>query len=147
MSEILEYTSPEDGLKLMVEVTNLSHVANVQTTVRSIAKKLGFSELASHKAATSASELASNLVHHANNGGSIIIREIRKSGYVGIEIVSDDSGPGIKDVDLALQDGYSTGNGLGSGLPAVKRIMDELEITVTGDSKTCIKTRLWYLCE
>ncbi|WMW21494.1 anti-sigma regulatory factor [Methanolobus mangrovi] len=147
MSEICEYTSPENGLKSMVEVTNLSHVANVQTTVRSIAKKLGFSELASHKAATSASELASNLVHHASNGGSITIREVRKDGYIGIEIVSNDSGPGIMDVDLALQDGYSTGNGLGSGLPAVKRIMDELDISVTGDSKTCITTRLWYLCE
>jgi serine/threonine-protein kinase RsbT len=147
MSESGDYAFTEKSLEATVDVTNLIHVANVQTKALSIARKLRFSDIDAHKVATSASELASNLVQHTLSGGTITIRELRKEGHVGIELVSNDSGPGIKDVERVLVDGYSTGSGLGSGLPAVKRIMDELEISVTDDTNTCITTRLWYSCE
>ncbi|TQD24880.1 anti-sigma regulatory factor [Methanolobus vulcani] len=147
MSEIKDCSFPENGLEVVVEIKNLAHVANAQTQVLSIARKLCFSEIDAHKAATSASELASNLVHHTLIGGTIRIRELRKEGYVGIEIVSNDSGPGIMDVEQVLQDGYSTGPGLGSGLPSIRRMMDELEISVIDNTNTCITTRLWCPCE
>ncbi|WP_340820268.1 ATP-binding protein [Methanolobus sp. WCC4] len=147
MSDNCDNTFPGDDQEVTIEVKDRPHVANVQTSARWVAKKLGFSHIDVCRAASSASELASNLIFHASYGGSITIRAVMKDGVVGIEIVSCDEGPGIKDVELALQDGYSTGPGLGSGLPAVNRAMDELEITVTDDSHTLIITRLWHSCE
>ncbi|KXS43973.1 MAG: anti-sigma regulatory factor [Methanolobus sp. T82-4] len=147
MSDIPASGSAGENLEARVEVTRIAHVANVQTKVRAITRILGFPEMYIFRAAISASELASNLVYHTTAGGTISIKGIRKKGCIGIEIISDDSGPGIKDVNMALQDGYSTGPGLGSGLPAVERLMDELEILVTDDFKTCIRSRLWYFCE
>ena len=147
MSEDCEYTFPGDNLEVTIQVKSLPHVANVQMSTRWLAKKLVFSPVDVCRAVSSASELASNLVFHATDGGTITIRAVMKDGVAGIELISCDEGPGIKDVELALQDGYSTGPGLGSGLPAVKRAMDELEITVTEDSHTCIRTRLWHSCE
>ncbi|WMW26146.1 ATP-binding protein [Methanolobus sediminis] len=147
MSETGDNAFTEKYLEATIEVTNLVHVANVQTKALSFARKLCFSDIDAHKVATSASELASNLVYHTLSGGTITICELRKKGYVGIELISNDSGPGIKDAERVLVDGYSTGPGLGSGLSAVKRMMDELEISVTDDTNTCIITRLWYSCE
>lgn len=147
MYEDCEYPFPVNDYEITIQVKNTPHIANVQTNARCVAKKLGFSHVDIFRLASSASELASNLVFHAKDGGSITIRAIMNDGRVGIELISCDEGPGIKDVELALQDGYSTGPGLGSGLPAIKRTMDELEITVTDNSHTFIRTRLWHSCE
>jgi anti-sigma regulatory factor (Ser/Thr protein kinase) len=71
-------------------------------------------------------ELASNLVQHAS-GGTVTLSRIEDSGHVGIQIESEDSGPGISDLEQAVTDGYSTAGGLGIGLGTVNRLTDELE--------------------
>lgn len=58
----------------------------------------------------------------------MIIKVLSESPKKGIEIVAEDKGPGIPDIEMAMQDGYSTSKGLGQGLPGTKRLMDEFEI-------------------
>ena len=60
-----------------------------------------------------------------------------------IEIVAEDDGPGIPDIDRAIQDGYSTGRGLGLGLPGARRLMDEFEIDSTVGQGTTVIMRRW----
>ena len=66
--------------------------------------------------------------------------------YVGIEVVAEDDGPGIPDVGLAMQDGFSTSGGLGGGLPGVERLMDEFEITSAAGAGTRVVARKWQPC-
>ena len=65
------------------------------------------------------------------------------NGKLGVEITATDDGPGIPDVGLAMQDGFSTSGGLGLGLPGVRRLMDEFEIHSTFGKGTRVKARKW----
>jgi serine/threonine-protein kinase RsbT len=93
--------------------------------------------------ATAVSELAHNLVRHATRGGTITVTVLRRSDKNGIEVIAEDDGPGIPDVTLAMQDGFSSTDGLGSGLPGAKRLMDDFEITSTVGTGTRIVARKW----
>ncbi len=102
----------------------------VISIARMLARKAGFNENDEFLIAAAASELATNIYRYAS-AGEVAIRIIRDSGNsrAGIELLASDSGPGIENVDLAMQDKYTTKKGsLGSGLPSVKRIMDEFTI-------------------
>jgi serine/threonine-protein kinase RsbT len=92
--------------------------------------------------ALATTELATNLLKYARHGNITLIPLKPISGAAGIEVVSGDEGPGIPDVAAAMQNGHSTGGGLGGGLPGVNRLMDEMEIT-TGPSGTRIVARKW----
>lgn len=96
--------------------------------------------------ATSVSELANNLFFHCPMGGRITITPLRNNGQVGIEVIAEDDGPGIPDIESAMQDGFTTNKGLGGGLPGVKRLMDEFEITSEVGEGTKIITRKWQTC-
>ena len=89
---------------------------------------IGFDEKASEEIAIAVSELASNLIKYAR-GGKLTLAPIDESARAGIQVESLDGGPGIADVELALSDGFSTGGGLGYGLGAVNRFMDQFEIS------------------
>ena len=68
-------------------------------------------------------------MRYATDGrGEVAIRELDASGRIGIEIVVSDDGPGIAGVDQALRDGYTSGSGMGMGLPGTRRLMDEMSI-------------------
>jgi serine/threonine-protein kinase RsbT len=82
-----------------------------------------------------------NLLRYAR-GGTLLVAPIDGAAGRGIQIESRDQGPGIPDVCLAMEDGYSTGGGLGSGLPAVRRLMDSFDIA-TGPDGTAIVARKW----
>jgi anti-sigma regulatory factor (Ser/Thr protein kinase) len=92
----------------------------------SFADLLGFPPADCAEIALVVAELASNLVQHAT-GGSIKLSRIEASGNAGIQIESEDSGPGISDLEQAVTDGYSTVGGLGIGLGTVNRLTDKLE--------------------
>ncbi len=79
---------------------------------------------------------------HTNKGGTLSFIPVRNEKIEGIEIISEDEGPGIPDIELAMQDGFSTCGGLGGGLPGVKRLMDEFEIT-SKETGTRIVARKW----
>lgn len=92
--------------------------------------------------ATSISELARNIVRYAIRG-EVIIRQIDGAGRRGIEVVAVDEGPGIADLTLAMQDGFSTSGSLGLGLPGVRRLMDEFEIVSDLGKGTTVTVRKW----
>ena len=111
-----------------------------------LTEAVGFGQARPSYVATAVSELASNLFCHATRGGTITLTALRREGEVGIEVVAEDDGPGVSDVEQAMQDGFSTSGGLGGGLPGVKRLMDEFEITSTIGVGTRVAARKWQPC-
>lgn len=108
---------------------------------RRLAVSLGFDRGDAETVALAASELAMNLYRYAVEG-EIVLRTVADGARRGLEIESQDAGPGIPDPELALRDGYTTGGGLGSGLPSVRRLTDDFELT-TQPSGTRIVVRKW----
>jgi serine/threonine-protein kinase RsbT len=106
-----------------------------------LARAVGFSATERAMIVVAVSELATNLARYARNG-FLRMSEATDEGRHGICIESWDEGPGIADLAHAMQDGTSTGGGLGSGLPAVRRMMDTFTIS-TGPAGTEIAARKW----
>ena len=109
---------------------------------RQLASQCGFPSTDTAVVATAISELARNIVRYAVRG-EVILRLVDDNGRRGIEVVAADDGPGIPDIGLAMQDGYSTSGGLGLGLPGVRRIMDEFDITSEPDRGTTVTVTKW----
>jgi serine/threonine-protein kinase RsbT len=109
---------------------------------RELASKCGFPTTDLAVIATAISELARNIVRYALHG-EIVVRLVEDHLKRGVEVVATDDGPGILDVSLAMQDGYSTSGGLGLGLPGTRRLMDEFEITTDFGKGTKVTVRRW----
>jgi serine/threonine-protein kinase RsbT len=109
--------------------------------VARLARALRFGTLDAGIIDVTIAELASNVLRYAE-GGQLSARPMTGPRGTGLQLECVDHGPGISDLELALQDGYSTGGGYGSGLPAVRRLMDELEIA-SGPWGTRVTTRKW----
>lgn len=109
---------------------------------RALATELGFSAVDATFVATAISELARNILVYARKG-DITLRAVQRSTRKGIEILACDDGPGIPDVPLALRDGFSTSGSLGLGLPGVRRLMDEFEITSQPGRGTTVTVKRW----
>ena len=93
--------------------------------------------------ATAISELARNILTYAGEGEiEVAVEEV--GGRRGLLIVARDEGPGIADISLALQDGYSTSRSLGIGLPGVRRLMDEFEVISEPGSGTVVRALKWH---
>jgi serine/threonine-protein kinase RsbT len=117
---------------------------------REIARQIGFGMVDQSRIATAVSELTRNIVRYATGGaGEVTIRVVPAGphagapGARGIEIVAADEGPGIPDVELSLLDGYTSGPGMGLGLPGAKRLMDEMEIQSALGQGTTVTIRKW----
>src|SRR6188508_1233331 len=89
-------------------------IVRVRKRVRDWAVGLGFSLVDQTKLVTAASELARNTLIYGR-GGTLILEAIQNERKRGLRLTFEDSGPGIADVDQALKDGFTTGNGLGLG--------------------------------
>lgn len=109
---------------------------------RELASELGFAPTDSTLVATAISELARNIVRYAKHG-EILIRSVQFGDRVGIAVVARDKGPGIADISLAMQDGFSTSGGLGLGLPGVKRLVDEFHLVSDTNSGTTVTIKKW----
>ena len=96
--------------------------------VRAVAARMGFRVVDQTRLATVASELARNVVKYARRGRMIAQPVEGPLGRKGLRLIFEDSGPGIPDIAAAMRDGFSTGRGLGKGLPGSKRLVDEFEI-------------------
>jgi serine/threonine-protein kinase RsbT len=115
---------------------------------RETAKQLGFGAVDQSRIATAVSELTRNVVRYATDGrGEVAIRGLAPTAEsrnrVGIEIVVSDAGPGIPDVDQALRDGFTSGGGMGMGLPGTRRLMDEMSIDSEVGRGTTVTIRKW----
>ncbi|HEU5011720.1 MAG TPA: anti-sigma regulatory factor [Roseiflexaceae bacterium] len=113
-----------------------------RTLARDTAKAIGFGAIDQARIATAVSELARNIFLYAGSG-TVTVKGLDRNGRKGIEIVCDDQGPGITNIDLVMQDGYSTSRGMGMGLPGAKRLMDEFDIRSREGEGTTITCRKW----
>jgi len=102
-------------------------IVKVRQIVREISKKMRFDIVAQTKVVTAASELTRNVLEYAGKG-EIIIEEINDSHKRGLKITVIDKGLGIPDINLAMEDGFSSGKGLGKGLSGTKKLMDKFYI-------------------
>lgn len=106
------------------------------------ATRLSFGTLERTKFVTAASELARNTLVHGE-GGTVTLVEVEKDGRQGIRLIFEDHGPGIPNIEKALEDGYTTGNSMGLGLGGAKRLVNEFEITSTPGSGTRVSIVQW----
>lgn len=104
--------------------------------------ELGFNGSDLTLVATAISEVARNIVDHAKRG-EIILATVNHGSRQGITIIARDEGPGIPDVDRAMEYGYSTRKGLGVGLPGAKWLMDEFEIDSKVGQGTTVTMKKW----
>ena len=109
---------------------------------RTLAGELGFQQGDLTLVATAISELARNIVRYARRG-EIVLHPIEDGSVPGIVITARDEGPGIIDVNRAMEQGYSTSGGLGMGLPGVRRIMDKFEIVSEIGRGTVVTVTKW----
>jgi serine/threonine-protein kinase RsbT len=109
---------------------------------RIVGRAAGLSSIDLTLIATAMSEVARNILAYAREG-RIILGTLNDDGRKCIMVVAEDGGPGIVDVSLAMQDGYSTGKGLGIGLPGARRLMDEFQITSIAGKGTVVTMKKW----
>jgi serine/threonine-protein kinase RsbT len=119
-------------------------IVSARQLARQAAIESGFGAIDQSRIATAVSELTRNVVRYAtNSAGSMRIRKITDQAKIGIEIVVADDGPGISDVALVMQDGYTSGKGMGLGLPGTKRLMDQMDIESSPGRGTVVTIRKW----
>ena len=123
-------------------ITSENDIVMARKVVRAAATTLGFGITDVTRIVTAASELTRNIYHYAKSG-VVRWRSLNQAAKVGLELTFEDSGPGIADVPKAMEVGFSTGKGLGMGLPGSKRLMDELTIESTVGKGTTVVVRKW----
>ncbi len=102
-------------------------VVLVRQVVRNLAVELQFGIVDQTKIVTAASELARNTLAHGG-GGSVRLEIVQEGNRRGVRLIFEDTGPGIRDIEQAMRDGYTTGNGMGLGLGGTKRLTHEFTI-------------------
>jgi len=117
-------------------------VVLARQAVRKAAQQLGFSIVEQTKVITAASELARNAVVYGG-GGTLALEIVEKNSKRGLQLTISDQGPGIKDLSLAMKDGYTTGGGLGMGLPGAKRLVNDFAITSEPGTGTTVTVTRW----
>jgi len=126
---------------IRITVSSEPHVQVARQAARALARTVGLDANAVECVTLAVSELATNLLRYAP-GGEIVLDLAEGRRGRGVRIESRDGGPGIADLTLALRDGYSTGGGLGHGLPGVRRLMDDFEIE-SGPDGTLVRAHKW----
>jgi serine/threonine-protein kinase RsbT len=109
---------------------------------RELAKPLKFSSSEITLIATAISEVARNIVTYAKHG-EIVLTLVTQGRRRGIRVVAHDQGPGIENIERAMQDGFSTSSSLGLGLPGSKRLMDEFDIVSALGKGTTVTMTKW----
>jgi serine/threonine-protein kinase RsbT len=128
--------------EVRVTVASDQDIVTARQQGRRLAEESGFTASDLTLIATAISEVARNIVRYATRG-DILLRLIENDREQGVEVVAVDQGPGIPDVSLALQEGYSTSGGLGLGLAGVRRLMDEFQIRSRFSRGTTVTLRKW----
>lgn len=128
--------------EILVSIRSDIDVVFARQEGRKMAAELGFNTVDATLIATAISEVARNIVNYAGQG-EIVLSKVEKESHKGIFIIARDKGPGIPDISLAMQDGYSTSKGLGLGLPGSKRIVDDFEIESEVGKGTTVKMTKW----
>lgn len=120
-------TQVPEGMNIELCIAESMDIVRARADARQLAALIGFSPADQTRLATAVSELSRNILQYAGKG-CCQMRDVSTEADLGIQIVFEDNGPGIANIPLAIQDGYSTGGGLGAGLPGTKRLMDSFAI-------------------
>jgi serine/threonine-protein kinase RsbT len=118
-------------------------IVHVRQQVRAAATQTGMSLVDQTKIVTAASELARNTLVHGGGGVAKVELVTAASGRAGVRVAFSDKGPGIPDVNLALTDGWTSGNGLGLGLSGARRLVDEFELATQPGEGTSVTVTKW----
>jgi serine/threonine-protein kinase RsbT len=128
--------------EIQVAINSDQDIVSARQKGRQMAVELGFSTGEATLIATAISELARNIVAYARKG-QITLKMVNGLSRQGISVTATDNGPGIPDIRQALRDGFSTSGSLGLGLPGVRRLMDEFEITSQPGRGTIVAVKKW----
>ncbi|RCJ36374.1 anti-sigma regulatory factor [Nostoc punctiforme NIES-2108] len=124
-----------------IDIQSSTDVVLVRQSVRQLAVEIGLGLVDQTKIITAASELARNTLDYGG-GGTVKLETLQEGRRRGLRLTFEDRGPGISDIELALKDGFTTGNGLGMGLGGAKRLASEFEIqSVVGEGTRIIIVR------
>lgn len=127
---------------IVININNEFDIVLARQKGREVSKELQFGGVDQARITTAISELARNIYLYAGSG-QITISILEDHGRRGIHISASDNGPGINDIRMVLQDGFSTSGGLGAGLPGVKRLMDTFDIDSVPGTGTTITISKW----
>jgi serine/threonine-protein kinase RsbT len=125
-----------------MQIEKEQDVVPFRNRVKEFAVKIGMSLVNQTKLITAASELVRNMLKYGG-GGIVLIEAITQGRDNGIRLTFQDKGPGIKDIALAMKDGFSSGKSLGIGLPGAKRLVNEFEIKSTLGEGTTVSIIKW----
>ena len=126
----------------VVDVNNSDDIVIARQAGHELARQLGFSLTDVTVIATAISEIARNITSYAGRGEVRVGLQFR-DGRQALVVRAEDDGPGIADVERALEDGYSTGRGLGLGLPGARRLMDRLIVDSAPGKGTVVEMWKW----
>lgn len=125
-----------------LSVRTSEDVVSVRTSVRRVAAELRFGIVDQTKIVTAASEIARNTLDYGR-GGDLRMEVLKNGVKTGLRLIFMDSGPGIRDIEQALTDGFTSGNGMGLGLGGTRRLMDEFDIASKLNEGTTVTITKW----
>jgi serine/threonine-protein kinase RsbT len=128
--------------EIRVPIITDDDIVTARQEGRRLAAGAGFSSTDLTLIATAISEVARNIRLYAGEG-AVTLDRVREGAREGIVVVARDEGPGIPNVELAMQDGYSTGGSSGLGLPGARRLMDEFEISSNPGHGVTVVMKKW----
>ena len=126
----------------ILEIKAVADIINARVKVKAKAEAIGFGYMDQTRIATAVSELCRNALEHAG-GGELLIAPVNASDKHGLEIKVTDHGPGIADLERALQGGYSTKGGLGLGLSGSKKLLDVFLVQTELGKGTVVTAQKW----
>ncbi|TQQ81407.1 anti-sigma regulatory factor [Halonotius roseus] len=125
-----------------IRVRSEDDILRARQEARAVAEEIGFSTTDVTRIVTGVSELARNMHLYAEDG-IMTWREIEAGRDSGIELVFDDEGPGIDDIQGVLRAEHSTSGGMGRGIQGTKKLMDAFDLTSNAEDGTTITVRKW----
>jgi len=123
-------------------IQNETDIVKVRQVVRNWSVEFRFGLVDQTKLITAASEIARNTFYYGK-GGSLQMEALQENSRVGLRLIFEDHGPGIPNIELAMTDGYTSGTGLGMGLPGAKRLSNEFEISSKVGEGTRVTITKW----
>jgi serine/threonine-protein kinase RsbT len=125
-----------------IAIESDADVVTARQRARELAADLELSSTDQTLLATAISEVARNITTYAQRG-EVLVSIVHEADRRGIRVIARDQGPGIEDLDRALQDGYTTGGGLGLGLPGARRLVDDFSIDSSPGRGTTVTLVKW----
>jgi serine/threonine-protein kinase RsbT len=138
---VMKRTESNPGARV-IRITSDVDIVEARKAARTLAAYVGFVGCDLVIITTAVSEIGRNIVEYAGVG-EVVLSVVQNSVRRGLQVVGRDEGPGIADINQAVQDGYSTSRGLGLGLPGSRRLVDEFHIDSKVGLGTTVTLRKW----